>query len=109
MTDSVQDAEVRARIRVFREPATLIVVSLILLANVIPRNLVFGVRTKETMASDASWVAGNRAGGLALLAAGVVWALAGVYLPRRYVKLAGIAAVLASAGILFIVQGWTFF
>jgi hypothetical protein len=54
MTDSVQDAEVRARIRVFREPATLIVVSLVLLANVIPRNWVFGVRTKERSGAQRS-------------------------------------------------------
>jgi sterol desaturase/sphingolipid hydroxylase (fatty acid hydroxylase superfamily) len=68
----------------------------------------FGVRTRDTMASEAAWVAGNRAGGLVLLAACAVWVMAAIYLPRPYVKPIGIAAVLVSVGILFISQGWSF-
>jgi uncharacterized membrane protein len=105
---SANDAEARARIRLFREPVTLILVAFVMIANVLPRNWMFGVRTRETMASEEAWVAGNRAGGLVLLAACAVWVLAAVYLPRPYVRPVGIAAVLVSVAILFVSQGWSF-
>ena len=105
-TDS--DAEQRARIRMFLEPATLIVLALVMLTNIVPRNWLFGVRTRETMASDAAWTAGNRLGAVALLAASAVWIWAAIYLPRTYVRPVGVAVVVASVVILFISQGWSF-
>jgi uncharacterized membrane protein len=105
---AMTDAEARARIRLFREPVTLILVALVMIANIVPRNWMFGVRTRETLASEAAWVAGNRVGGLVLLAASVLWVLAAIYLPRRYVKPVGLAALLFSVVILFISQGWSF-
>jgi len=68
----------------------------------------FGVRTRETLASEAAWAAGNRVGGLVLLAASVLWVLAAIYLPRRYVKPVGLVAILVSVAALFISQGWSF-
>ena len=102
------DAEARARIRSFMPPITLILVAILMISNVFPRNWMFGVRVRETMASDAAWAAGNRIGGLALIGASVVWLVAAVYLPRPYVKPVGLAAVLAATALLFITQGWTF-
>jgi uncharacterized membrane protein len=105
---TADDAEARARIRVFLEPATLMLIALVMIANVLPRNVVFGVRTRETMASDAAWAAGNRAGGLVLLAACSVWIVAGIYLPRRYVRLVGVAVMLLAVAFLFVIEGWSF-
>lgn len=105
---AMTDAEARARIRLFREPVTLILVALVMIANIVPRNWMFGVRTRETLASEAAWAAGNRVGGLVLLAASVLWVLAAIYLPRRYVKPVGLAAILVSVAALFISQGWSF-
>jgi uncharacterized membrane protein len=102
---AMTDAEARARIRLFREPVTLILVALVMIANIVPRNWMFGVRTRETLASEAAWVAGNRVGGLV---SSVLWVLAAIYLPRRYVKPVGLAALLFSVVILFISQGWSF-
>jgi len=102
------DAEARARIRLFREPVTLILVALVMIANIVPRNWMVGVRTRETLASEAAWAAGNRVGGLVLLAASVLWVLAAIYLPRRYVKPVGLVAILVSVAALFISQGWSF-
>jgi uncharacterized membrane protein len=102
------DAEARARVRMFLEPATLMFFALIMIANVVPRNWMFGVRTRETMASNAAWVAGNRAGGLVLLAACSVWILAGIYLPRRYVRPVGVGVLLIAVAILFVSQGGSF-
>jgi uncharacterized membrane protein len=102
-----EDAEARARIRSFLPPITMIILSIPMLFDVLPRNWLYGVRTRETMASDAAWVAGNRLGGIALIAASVFWILAAIYLPRPYVKPVGIAAVLLAFAVLFITQGWS--
>jgi uncharacterized membrane protein len=107
MTTNI-DSEGRQRIRVFREPVMLIVIALVMLTNVFPRNSMFGVRTRETLASDAAWVEGNRIGAIALLLACAVWIVAAIYLPRRYVKPVGVAAVLLSVFAMFASQGWTF-
>ena len=101
------DAEARARIRSFLPPITMILVSIPLLLNIVPRNVLYGIRTRETMASDAAWEAGNRIGGIALIAASVVWLLAATYLPRPYVKPVGIAALLVAVALSFITQGWS--
>ena len=102
-----EDAEARARIRSFLPPITMMVLSIPLLLNVLPRNWMYGVRTRETMASDAAWVAGNRLGAITLIAASAIWILAAIYLPRPYVKPVGIAAVLLAFAVLFVTQGWS--
>ena len=104
---ATHDTDVRARMRPFREPVILVLVALITLSNILPRNSIWGVRTRETMASQAAWEHGNRLGGLATLAASGIWILAAVYLPRPYVKPVGIGAVLLAFAILFISQGWS--
>jgi cadmium resistance protein CadD (predicted permease) len=104
---TTDDAEARARIRSFLAPITLIVVSIPMLLNLVPRNWMYGVRTRETMASDAAWEAGNRLGALAIIRASVVWLLAATYLPRPYVKPVGIAALLLAVALLFMTQGWS--
>ena len=105
---TTDDAEARARIRSFMPPITLIVVAIVMISNIFPRNWMFGVRTRETLSSDAAWAAGNRIGGLAVIGASVVWLLAAAYLPRPYVKPVGVAAVLAVTALLFMTQGWSF-
>ena len=105
---AASDAEARARIRMFLEPATLMLIALVMIANVVPRNWMFGVRTRETTASDAAWVAGNRVGGLVLLAVCSIWILAGIYLPRRYVRPVGMILLLIAVAVLFVSQGWSF-
>ena len=102
------DAEARARIRSFMPPITLIVVAILMISNVFPRNWLLGVRTRETMSSDAAWVAGNRIGGLALIGASVLWLVAAAYLPPRLAKPVGVAAVVVVTVLLFVTQGWSF-
>jgi uncharacterized membrane protein len=104
MTD---DSEARARIRSFFPPITMILLSIPMLFDLLPRNWIYGVRTRETMASDVAWVAGNRLGGIALIVASMIWILAAIYLPRAYVKPVGIAAVVIAFAVLFITQGWS--
>ena len=47
---TTSDAEARARIRQFFPPITIILVSVPLILEMIPRNGFYGVRTRETMA-----------------------------------------------------------
>jgi uncharacterized membrane protein len=101
------DQEARARIRGFFAPITIILICIPLVLNLIPRNGLYGVRTRETMASDAAWYAGNRIGGIALIAASAIWLVAARYAPRRYVAAIGVATVLVAVALLFVVQRWS--
>ena len=60
---TIDDAAARARIRSFLAPITIMVVSIPMVLNLFPRNWLYGIRTRETMASDAAWEAANRLGG----------------------------------------------
>jgi uncharacterized membrane protein len=101
------DAEARARIRLFFPPITILLVCLPLLFNLIPRNRWYGVRVREAMASDAAWYAVNRLGGMALIAACLIWLAAAAYAPRQYVKPIGVGAILLTLAILVVTQRWT--
>ena len=56
------NAAARARLRLFFPPITMILVSIPLILNLIPRNSIYGFRTHEAMASDAAWYPANRIG-----------------------------------------------
>jgi SdpI/YhfL family protein len=97
----------RARIRLFFPPLTVILVCIPLVFGLIPRNPWYGVRVREAMASDAAWYAVNRVGAIALIGACLIWLVAAAYAPRRYVKLIGVAAVLGMLALLTTFEGWT--
>lgn len=86
--------EARPRVRLFFPPVTIILVCIPLILGMIPRNGIYGVRTRAAMASDAAWYAVNRSGGIVLIGASAVWLVAAAYAPPRYVPVIGIAAVL---------------
>ena len=104
---TTDEAETRARIRLFFPPITVILVCIPLVFDLIPRNRWYGIRVRETMASDAAWYAANRLGAIALIGASLVWLGAAAYVPRQYVKLIGVAAILLTLAILVVTQGWT--
>jgi uncharacterized membrane protein len=52
-----------------------------LLLGLVPRNRVYGVRTRKTMAADGIWYAANRLGGWLLLASSVVYLLTAAVIP----------------------------
>ena len=54
-------------------PVLLIVLAVPLILGIVPRNRIYGVRTRGTLASDDVWYAANRIGGMVLLLAGLVW------------------------------------
>src|SRR5829696_5994960 len=101
------DAELRTRVRLFFPPITIMLVSIPLVLQMIPRNRIYGVRVREAMGSDAAWYAANRIGGIALIAASMIWLLAAIYAPARYVTAIGMAAVLLTVAFLFVSQGWS--
>ena len=101
------EAAARARIRSFLAPITIIVLSIPMVLNLLPRNWLYGIRTRETMASDAAWEAANRLGGLVIIGACVIWLVAAAWLPVRFARAVGIAAILGAVALLFMTQGWS--
>ena len=101
------DADARARIRLFLPPITIILVCIPLILKMIPRNGLWGVRTHETMVSDAAWYPANQIGGIALVGACLIWIASAIYAPRRYVTPIGVGTVLLVIALLFISQGWS--
>jgi uncharacterized membrane protein len=66
----------------FAVPAILLlIVALPLVLGVIPRNRLYGFRTKKTLADDAVWYPVNRFAGVAILIASGVYALAAMTWP----------------------------
>lgn len=56
-------------------PLLIIVVGIPLAAGWVARNVVYGLRSPRTMASDEIWYPVNRATGWSTIAAGFVWLL----------------------------------
>ena len=104
---TTDEAEARARIRLFLPPITMILVCIPLVFDLIPRNGWYGIRVREAMASDAAWYAANRVGSIALIGAELIWLGVAVYAPRKYVKPIGVVVMLLTLAILFVTQGWT--
>ena len=104
---TINDADFRARIRLFFGPIVIILVCIPLLFDLVPRNRWYGVRVREAFASDAAWYAANRLGGAALIGACLVWIVAAIYLPRQYIQPVGVAAVLLALAVLTVIEGWT--
>jgi uncharacterized membrane protein len=66
----------------FFVPAVIIlVVSLSLVLGLIPRNRVYGIRTRQTLSDDRTWYSVNRCGGGMILAASVFYLLVALISP----------------------------
>lgn len=58
----------------FAVPAmAFVVLALPLIAGLVPRNRIYGIRTQRTMADDATWYRVNRVGGWLLMGAGALY------------------------------------
>jgi len=56
-----------------RNPIVLIIVALPMILGLLPRNWLYGVRTRHSMSSEGAWYRQNVIGGMALLLWGLVW------------------------------------
>jgi hypothetical protein len=56
-----------------RNPIVLIIVALPMILGLLPRNWLYGVRTRYSMSSEGAWYRQNVIGGMALLLWGLVW------------------------------------
>jgi hypothetical protein len=71
-------------IQPFAVPALIVfVMALPLVAGVVPMNRVYGIRTRQTLSSDALWYSVNRVGGWLLLLASIVYWLAAALWPYK--------------------------
>ena len=91
-------------------PLTIIALAIPLILKIVPRNPIYGFRTRLTMSSDDAWYYANRISGIALLAAGIFWFALGRLLPGavegekaalRQMSLLGAGAVLVVCGVSF--------
>jgi uncharacterized membrane protein len=63
-------------------PLLIVLLSIPLILQRVPRNPIYGFRTPYTLSSDVVWYRANRICGVALTIAGTAWLLAGIVLPR---------------------------
>jgi len=62
-------------------PVVVILLSIPLYLKKIPRNYFYGLRTKDTMASDDNWYQANKVAGAGGIIGGSVWLLENLLLP----------------------------
>jgi uncharacterized membrane protein len=97
-----------------RPPALLFfILAVPLVLGIIPRNWIYGVRTRKALADDRVWYSLNRVGGLILMLASIVYFLVALIWPYHkttsnnfeifYIHLAGFTAplVVVVAAVLF--------
>ncbi len=86
-------------------PILVIMVSVPLILNMVPRNRFYGFRTPRTRSSDEIWYPANRFSGITLMIAGIVWLVCALIVPELtvtprqatlYPLFIGISALLAS-------------
>lgn len=65
----------------FIVPLVMLALAIPLIRGKIPRNYFYGFRTRRTLSSDRVWYPANRASGIALAAAGLVWLAAALLVP----------------------------
>lgn len=63
-------------------PIVMIVTSIPMILEWVPRNGLYGFRTPRTLASDHVWYPANRVAGIAIACAGSVWLAAAYVVPR---------------------------
>jgi SdpI/YfhL protein family len=56
-----------------RNPILLMIVALPMILGLLPRNRIYGMRSRYSMSSDGAWYRQNLIGGIALLLWGFVW------------------------------------
>jgi uncharacterized membrane protein len=65
----------------FVPAAAILVVSLPLILGLIPRNRIYGIRTRKTLSDDRTWYSVNRFGGEMILAASIFYLIVAAIFP----------------------------
>ena len=78
-------------------PILIILVSVPLIFEWIPRNGLYGFRTPRTLESDAIWYPANKMAGILFALAGGIWLLTAMFLPAWPVQTYGVGLVIAAA------------
>jgi len=85
--------------RPFLIPAFLIAVAAIpLILGLVPRNRLYGVRTRRTLSADGIWYAANRFGGGVFLAASALYLLVAAFFPTPVAPGAGLGLLVLHLG-----------
>jgi hypothetical protein len=62
-------------------PLIMIGLAIPMILEKVPRNYLYGFRTRYTLSSDEVWYRANKISGIAIAAAGVAWLIVGVIIP----------------------------
>jgi hypothetical protein len=84
-------------------PAIVALASILLIMGIVPRNGIYGFRTRRTLADDATWFAANRFAGWALFLAALLSAILLVVIPPEVVARPAYRALLLAGPILLAV------
>lgn len=85
----------------FVVPLIVLALAIPMILQKVPRNYFYGFRTPRTLSSDRVWYRANRASGIAMACASIVWLIAGLIVPlavepevaRHRVLLIGLTAL----------------
>jgi uncharacterized membrane protein len=83
-------------------PILIILVSVPLIFEWIPRNGLYGFRTPRTLESDAVWYPANKNAGILFTSAGVMWLLVAIFVPGWPVQIVGVGLVIVAAVLSFV-------
>jgi uncharacterized membrane protein len=78
-------------------PILVILISVPLIFELIPRNRFYGFRVRWTFESDEIWYAANKVAGLLFALAGTIWLLAAMFLPPWPAHTFGLGLMIAAA------------
>jgi len=83
-------------------PILIILVSVPLIFQWIPRNRLYGFRIPRTLESDAAWYPANKMAGILLTVAGVIWLLLAIFLPGWPNEVIGVVLLIVAAVLSFV-------
>lgn len=83
-------------------PILVILVSVPLIFQLIPRNRLYGFRIPRTLESDAVWYPANKMAGILLVVAGVIWLLLAIFLPGWPNDVIGVGLLIVAAVLSFV-------
>src|SRR5688572_12619231 len=63
-------------------PLIMIGLAIPMILEKVPRNYLYGFRTRYTLSSDEVWYRANKISGIALAAAGLAWLITGMVIPN---------------------------
>lgn len=89
-------------------PVVLVIAAIPMIVGIVPRNPLYGFRTRYTLSSDEAWCSANRIAGIAMFVSGLVWGGLAIVLPvvqpsisARQIQWLGVMSLLVGVAVSF--------